>query len=103
MYYWGVNSKMQTSHTLCSRPNRYGALQKNFWRPSHPPLVVQVTVVLAARGRVVTVRRLGVRPGGPGPPGALRLELAPVVATAFFPLINLPNFILASLYESHLS
>ena len=27
MYYWGVNSKMQTSHTLCSRPNRYGALQ----------------------------------------------------------------------------
>ena len=28
-------------------------------------------------------------------PGALRL--APVVATAFFPLINLPNFILASL------
>ena len=28
-------------------------------------------------------------------PGAL--GLAPVVATAFFPLINLPNFILASL------
>ena len=27
MYYWGVNSKMQTSHTLCSRPKRYGALQ----------------------------------------------------------------------------
>ena len=27
MYYWGVNSKMQTSHTLCSRPERYGALQ----------------------------------------------------------------------------
>ena len=26
MYYWGVNSKMQTSHTLCSRPKRYGAL-----------------------------------------------------------------------------
>ena len=25
MYYWGVNSKMQTSHTLCSRPKRYGA------------------------------------------------------------------------------
>ena len=30
MYYWGVNSKMQTSqltsywHTLCSRPKRYG-------------------------------------------------------------------------------
>ena len=23
MYYWGVNSKMQTSHTLCSRPKRY--------------------------------------------------------------------------------
>ena len=27
MYYWGVNSKMQTSHTLCFRPKRYGALQ----------------------------------------------------------------------------
>ena len=26
MYYWGVNSKMQTPHTLCSRPKRYGAL-----------------------------------------------------------------------------
>ena len=26
MYYWGVNSKMQTSHTLCSRPKWYGAL-----------------------------------------------------------------------------
>ena len=30
-------------------------------------------------------------------PGSLRLGLVPVVATAFFPLINLPNFILASL------
>ena len=28
MYYWGVNSKMQTSHTLCSRPKRYGALHR---------------------------------------------------------------------------
>ena len=27
MYYWGDNYKMQTSHTLCSRPKRYGALQ----------------------------------------------------------------------------
>ena len=29
MYYWAVNSKMQTSHTLrlYSRPKRYGALQ----------------------------------------------------------------------------
>ena len=28
MYYLGVNSKMQTSHTLCSRPKRHaGALQ----------------------------------------------------------------------------
>ena len=26
MYYWGDNYKMQTSHTLCSRPKRYGAL-----------------------------------------------------------------------------
>ena len=32
MYYWGVNSKMQTSqltsdwHTLCSRPKRYGGM-----------------------------------------------------------------------------
>ena len=32
MYYWGDNSnlKMQTSHTLCSRPNWYGAL--HFWK-----------------------------------------------------------------------
>ena len=28
MYYWGDNYKMQTSHTLCSRPKRYGALQE---------------------------------------------------------------------------
>ena len=34
----------------------------------------------------------GARARGPG-----ALGLAPVVATAFFPLINLPNFILASL------
>ena len=26
MYYWGDNYKMQTSHTLCSRPKRYGAM-----------------------------------------------------------------------------
>ena len=32
MYYWGVNSKMQTSHTLCSRPKRYVALQKVTYR-----------------------------------------------------------------------
>ena len=28
MYYWGDNYKMQTSHTLCSRPKRYGALHR---------------------------------------------------------------------------
>ena len=28
MYYWGDNYKMQTSHTLCSRPKRYGALHE---------------------------------------------------------------------------
>ena len=33
MYYWGVNSKMQTSHTLCSRPkrSRYGAMHHWHW------------------------------------------------------------------------
>ena len=46
--------------------------EQEFW-PSHPPLVV------LARGRVVR-----------GPWG-----LAPVVATASFPLINLPNFYLS--------
>ena len=35
MYYWGVNSKMQTSHTLCSRPKRYGTLHLGLIRSQH--------------------------------------------------------------------
>ena len=50
------------------------AKEQEFW-PAHPPLVC-----------------FGAGARGPG-----SLGLAPVVATASFPLINLPNFTLASL------
>ena len=38
MYYWGDNYKMQTSHTLCSRPKRYGALQEPIPEDGTPDL-----------------------------------------------------------------
>ena len=47
--------------------------------------------------RHTAVRTMVVLARGARGPGTL--GLAPVVATAFFPLINLPNFILASLSD----
>ena len=44
-----------------------------------------------------SLRSRGARGAGARGPGSLARGLAPVVATASFPLINLPNFILASL------
>ena len=53
MYYWGDNYKMQTSHTLCSRPKRYGALQ----RCSRADVNARVKATLESAARVTTPRR----------------------------------------------
>ena len=52
MYYWGVNSKMQTSHTLCSRPKRYGALQQAHTEANIAELVYGISFEIPQQNRI---------------------------------------------------